>query len=204
MTIRHNPIAHSAMRSDAVDRIVGRRASMLGYLVGRGVEEAGSVLAALRAEGVQMIRCSDIDHVIADSAEGAGFAILDYQSNASFEQAAKRMAEERGDLRIIAFLPSRDFKASCAAFRSGAFDVIAAPVDQVDISTTLRRVRGFHQAQTNDLPPIRSLEDMEKEAISEALTRCSGQVSLTARQLGIGRSTLYRKLEQYGIDNPRH
>jgi DNA-binding NtrC family response regulator len=44
-----------------------------------------------------------------------------------------------------------------------------------------------------------SLEELEKAAINKALKRHGGNLSDVARQLGIGRSTLYRKLEQYGL-----
>jgi DNA-binding NtrC family response regulator len=44
-----------------------------------------------------------------------------------------------------------------------------------------------------------NLEEMEKHAIRAALERYGGNLSDAARQLGIGRSTLYRKLEQYGL-----
>ncbi len=44
-----------------------------------------------------------------------------------------------------------------------------------------------------------SLEDLEKAAIVRALENNRGNLSDVARQLGIGRSTLYRKLEQYGL-----
>ena len=45
----------------------------------------------------------------------------------------------------------------------------------------------------------RSLEDLEREAIVHAMENNQGNLSDVARQLGIGRSTLYRKLEQYGL-----
>jgi DNA-binding NtrC family response regulator len=44
-----------------------------------------------------------------------------------------------------------------------------------------------------------SLEEMEKHTIRAALEQYGGNLSDAARQLGIGRSTLYRKLEQYGL-----
>jgi DNA-binding NtrC family response regulator len=44
-----------------------------------------------------------------------------------------------------------------------------------------------------------SLEELEQKAITRALERHGGNLSDVARQLGIGRSTLYRKLEQYGL-----
>ena len=45
----------------------------------------------------------------------------------------------------------------------------------------------------------RSLEELEREAIRQALEHYGGNLSDVARQLGIGRSTLYRKLDQYGL-----
>ena len=36
--------------------------------------------------------------------------------------------------------------------------------------------------------------------IQLAIARYRGQMSEVARRLGIGRSTLYRKLKEYGID----
>jgi len=44
-----------------------------------------------------------------------------------------------------------------------------------------------------------SLDELEKAAIEKALKRHGGNLSDVARQLGIGRSTLYRKLDQYGL-----
>ena len=44
------------------------------------------------------------------------------------------------------------------------------------------------------------LEDIETEVIRFALSHYRGQMSQMARKLGIGRSTLYRKLKEYGID----
>lgn len=45
-----------------------------------------------------------------------------------------------------------------------------------------------------------SLENAEAQIIRFAIERYNGRMSLIARKLGIGRSTLYRKLRDYGID----
>jgi DNA-binding NtrC family response regulator len=44
-----------------------------------------------------------------------------------------------------------------------------------------------------------NLEELERQAIVRAMENNKGNLSDVARQLGIGRSTLYRKLEQYGL-----
>jgi DNA-binding NtrC family response regulator len=47
---------------------------------------------------------------------------------------------------------------------------------------------------------VRTLADVELEMIVLAIEHYKGQMSEVARRLGIGRSTLYRKLKEYGID----
>ena len=46
---------------------------------------------------------------------------------------------------------------------------------------------------------VQPLEDIEKEYILAALELNSGNQTLTARQLHVGKATLYRKLKSYGL-----
>ncbi|MCO6185041.1 sigma-54 dependent transcriptional regulator [Rhizobium sp. L1K21] len=55
----------------------------------------------------------------------------------------------------------------------------------------------------DDAGDVRRLADVEEELIRFALKFYHGQMSQVARKLGIGRSTLYRKLKEYNID-PEH
>src|SRR5690242_2195167 len=48
---------------------------------------------------------------------------------------------------------------------------------------------------------MRKLEDIESEVIRMAIARYDGHMSEVARRLGIGRSTLYRKLKELGIES---
>ncbi len=49
---------------------------------------------------------------------------------------------------------------------------------------------------------VRPLEEMENEIIRFAISHYRGQMSEVARRLKIGRSTLYRKLDEAGVHNP--
>ncbi len=49
---------------------------------------------------------------------------------------------------------------------------------------------------------VRPLRDVERDAISNALTANAWNIALTARQLGISRNTLYRKIEEHGLTAP--
>ena len=48
---------------------------------------------------------------------------------------------------------------------------------------------------------LRPLEEIEADVIRLAIGHYRGRMSEVARRLGIGRSTLYRKLSELGIDN---
>lgn len=47
---------------------------------------------------------------------------------------------------------------------------------------------------------VRPMEVLETEALKFAIEHYRGQMSQVARRLGIGRSTLYRKLKDLGIE----
>ena len=49
---------------------------------------------------------------------------------------------------------------------------------------------------------MRPLEEMENEIIRFAISHYRGQMSEVARRLKIGRSTLYRKLDEAATDDP--
>jgi len=77
-----------------------------------------------------------------------------------------------------------------AALGSGR---VAAPIGQMATSggVTLFRADGH----------LRALEDIEADVIRLAIGHYRGRMTEVARRLGIGRSTLYRKLGELGIDN---
>jgi DNA-binding NtrC family response regulator len=44
-----------------------------------------------------------------------------------------------------------------------------------------------------------NLEEIERRVITHALRRCNGNISRTAQQLGLTRTSLYRRMEKYGL-----
>ncbi len=47
--------------------------------------------------------------------------------------------------------------------------------------------------------PDLNLEEVEKEAIQRAIIKNGGNISKAAKELGLGRTTLYRKMDKYGL-----
>jgi DNA-binding NtrC family response regulator len=68
-----------------------------------------------------------------------------------------------------------------------------------DLPTSLQYGTGERAPQNDELLP---LEEMEKRAIMRALKEAGGDKLAAARILGIGKTTLYRKLKQYRAEIP--
>jgi two-component system response regulator HydG len=53
-----------------------------------------------------------------------------------------------------------------------------------------------------DAPEVTTLADLERQAILGAIRTLKGDKLQAAKMLGIGKTTLYRKLKEYGITDP--
>jgi len=67
-----------------------------------------------------------------------------------------------------------------------------------DLPSNLHYAAGERMPQTDELVP---LEELERRAILRALHEASGDKLAAARLLGIGKTTLYRKLKQYEAES---
>ncbi|MEM8649548.1 MAG: sigma-54 dependent transcriptional regulator [Pseudomonadota bacterium] len=70
------------------------------------------------------------------------------------------------------------------------------------LDTPVNIVPPAHDGMTlvNENDDIIMLEEAEKKIIQFAIEKYDGRMSTIARKLGIGRSTLYRKLREYGLE----
>ena len=53
----------------------------------------------------------------------------------------------------------------------------------------------------DEMGDIRAIQDVEKDMISYSMNKYNGRMSEVARRLGVGRSTLYRKVAEFGLDD---
>jgi DNA-binding NtrC family response regulator len=75
----------------------------------------------------------------------------------------------------------------------------AGPVLQItDLPTNLQNAFHERPGETDELLP---LDVLERRAIFRALTETGGDKLAAARLLGIGKTTLYRKLKQYDSES---
>ena len=62
---------------------------------------------------------------------------------------------------------------------------------------------GLEEGALSNGMAIRSLAEVEKEAIDKALRQTEMNISRAAKGLGISRATLYKKMREYGIEITR-
>ena len=79
-------------------------------------------------------------------------------------------------------------------------DTLAALVSQVHASVIERRHLPRHLQQAPPRRHLTLIEAAERDAIIKALDAAAGNKSEAAALLGIGRTTLYRRLRQLGLD----
>ena len=91
-----------------------------------------------------------------------------------------------------------------------AISGVAAPMPEADAARDAPRAE--HALSDLDLPEapvriiddkghLRTLEDIERDLIQHAIEVYAGHMSEIARRLGIGRSTLYRKVREQGLED---
>jgi DNA-binding NtrC family response regulator len=91
-------------------------------------------------------------------------------------------------------------RKTAAAGDTGAFAASAmAPRTQSQLGPKTGSAYGLSAADIAG--HMRKLEEIESEIIRMAIARYDGRMSEVARRLGIGRSTLYRKLKELGLDH---
>lgn len=76
--------------------------------------------------------------------------------------------------------------------------------DHISAEDLPERIKTFETRHVivagDDLEELVSLEEVEKRYILKVLQAAGGNKSLAAKQLGVGRRTLYRKLGEYGVE----
>ena len=125
--------------------------------------------------------------------------------------AGEHDLSRRGVCATAKLLDVCDFPQIAAAMGIEAQSASAPPHDGARVdrahhaaSYSARRARRtaspYALSGTDAAGHMRKLEDIESEVIRMAIARYDGHMSEVARRLGIGRSTLYRKLKELGLE----
>jgi len=106
------------------------------------------------------------------------------------------------EMRILLLTGYASLATAVEAIKRGAHDYLAKPVDADAVVRAL--LDGEGAAPADDEPPEApeaplALRRLEWEHIQRVLTECDGNISETARRLGMHRRTLQRKLSKHPV-----
>lgn len=113
------------------------------------------------------------------------------------EKTSKRLNKRRVEvsLEYLNSLKSREWQGNIRELEN----VIELIVNTESLQPSMIVKKTLGKEILPKASKLLSLEEMEKQHISEVLNAALGNVTTAAKILGIGRNTLYRKLEKYEI-----
>lgn len=121
------------------------------------------------------------------------YAVVDLKMpGASGLELVKQLHAIDHHTRVVVLTGYASIATAVEAIKLGAIHYLAKPADADEILAALHRDQGDSQIEI--IPNPLSVARLEWEYIQRILNECQGNVSATARQLGMHRRTLQRKL----------
>ena len=162
---------------------------------------------ALGSRGFEVITATNFDEARAlTRRHNPRYCVLDLKLG---EENGLRLIPELHalvpDLRVLLLTGYASIATAVEAIKRGADDYLAKPVDADAIVNALLATQSSekpHPGGAADMalphapPPLKRLE---WEHIHRVLTECDGNISETARRLGLHRRTLQRKLAKHPV-----
>ncbi|MCX4263209.1 MAG: response regulator [Muribaculaceae bacterium] len=105
----------------------------------------------------------------------------------------------RPDMPVIMITGWGTIPLAVEAMNLGAADFITKPWSNAELLAKIKKIIAKNDMAKEAAARTETLEEMERDAISEALRRCDGNMSEAAKQLGITRQTLYRRIEKFKL-----
>lgn len=156
---------------------------------------------ALRSRGFEVVCANDAATARAAAGECApDFIVLDLKLGVDNGLALiPQLLALAQDARILLLTGYASIATAVEAIKRGAHDYLAKPVDAEAVVRALRSAGHApeHTQKKDDLPP--PLKRLEWEHIQRVLAECGGNISETARRLGMHRRTLQRKLDKHPV-----
>jgi len=150
---------------------------------------------ALKKRGFDVIVAHSVEQALAvlDEANLPGYAVVDLSMPGS--SGLVLVEHLRGlsvGLRIVVLTGYASIATAVEAIKLGATHYLAKPANADEIIQAFGREQGDTDADVSDRPA--SIRRLEWEHIQKVLSDCDGNISAAARELGMHRRTLQRKL----------
>ncbi|OGI44405.1 MAG: two-component system response regulator [Candidatus Muproteobacteria bacterium RBG_16_64_11] len=149
---------------------------------------------ALERRGYTVRVAHDVNEgLILAAQESPEYAVIDLKmSGPSGLTLVKRLHELDPNTRIVMLTGYSSIATAVESIKLGAVHYLAKPADTDEIIASFTRAEGDADVRVRERPL--SVDRLEWEHIQKVLSECGGNVSETARRLGMHRRTLQRKL----------
>lgn len=133
--------------------------------------------------------------VVLARAESPEFAVVDLRMpGGSGLELVQALQQQDENTRIVVLTGYASIATAVEAIKLGAVHYLAKPADADEIQAAFYRDQGNAEVEVPERPL--SVGRLEWEHIQRVLQECDGNVSATARRLGMHRRTLQRKLQK--------
>lgn len=149
---------------------------------------------AMQKRGFDVTCCRNIDEAVEQAKKiQPSRAVVDLKlEEESGLDLIPLLIEINPDMRIVVLTGYSSIATAVTAVKRGAADYLSKPVTAGDVVKALSG-EGHEDISAEDLTPM-SVERLEWEHIQKVLQENDGNISATARSLGMYRRTLQRKL----------
>jgi DNA-binding NtrC family response regulator len=139
---------------------------------------------------------NDRELIVSDVSSGTVAAVLvDADSTPNCTELIKKIKENSARVEVLVAGTNPPISTAVEAIRSGASDYLEKPLQANVVEQALieafKRHRGFQAV-------VVPFKEVEKQAIRNAMAQAEGDKVKAARLLSMGKTTLYRKLREYG------
>lgn len=166
---------------------------------------ARTLTRSFERRGYRVLRATSLEQVHQLLAERTGddlpeYAVVDLRlaGGASGLSCVQALHEQDEEMVIVVLTGYASIATAVEAIKLGARHYLAKPANTDDIEAAFMRAQGDAEVEVTERATT-SMKTLEWERIHETLAANGFNISETARQLGMHRRTLARKLEKQRV-----
>lgn len=150
----------------------------------------------------ELVIVSDHDAVLSMVQRGSFSAVLlDAKLIPDPLQLLLEIKASSARIEVILIEENASAPSAVRSIKAGFSDYLEKPLDMETLERSIEEALKSYQSFQ---PSIPTLEQLERQAIEQAMAQAEGDKIEAARLLSIGKTTLYRKLRQYGNYSRKH
>ena len=180
------------------DEHVGNPKLLLADVDERTRKSFQTAAGAIGCEAIFATNTTEVQKAL-DQGE-VGIVLLDAETISEPLETMQQIRKKSARIEVAILNNRATIRAAVEAIKAGATDYFEKPVS---VNTLEQFLIQAVERYTRFQPSIPTLDELEKQAIQNALTQAGGDKIEAARLLSIGKTTLYRKLKEYGHHKSR-